>query len=115
MSQSALESDPEDIASDIDFQPLEEVYAILMTQYLEEVDSQALIEGALEGMAGAVGDPYTEYLDEVQTSSMDEDIEGSFEGIGAEVMKEGEYVRIISPIFRFTGRGSRSAAERSYF
>ena len=97
-AQSALESDPEDIASDVDFQPLEEVYAILMTQYLEEVDSQALIEGALEGMAGAVGDPYTEYLDEVQTSSMDEDIEGSFEGIGAEVMKEGEYVRIISPI-----------------
>lgn len=80
------------------FQPLEEMYTILMTRYLEELDSETLIEGALEGMAASVGDPYTEFLDEVESSSMDEDIQGSFEGIGAEVMKEGEYVRIISPI-----------------
>ncbi|MFO8070013.1 MAG: S41 family peptidase [Alkalibacterium sp.] len=90
--------DSEEIASSADFRPLEEVYSILMTQYLEEVDSDTLIQGALTGMADAVDDPYTTYLDEVESSSMNEDIEGSFEGIGAEVMKEGEYVRIISPI-----------------
>lgn len=95
---SVLETETEDVSSSVDFQPLEEVYSILMTQYLEEVDSDILIQGALEGMAGAIEDPYTEYLDEVQSSSMSEDIEGSFEGIGAEVMKEGEYVRIVSPI-----------------
>jgi carboxyl-terminal processing protease len=77
---------------------IEDLYQILMTQYFEEVDSSLLIEGALEGMADAIGDPYTEYLDEVEATSMDEDIQGSFEGIGAEVMKEGEFVRIISPI-----------------
>ncbi|SFC63889.1 carboxyl-terminal processing protease [Alkalibacterium subtropicum] len=93
-TETVLESDPEDV----DFEPLREVYSILMTQYLEEVDSDTLIEGALQGMAEAVEDPYTTYLDEVEATSMNEDIEGSFEGIGAEVMKEGEYVRIISPI-----------------
>lgn len=82
----------------VDFQPLEELYAILMTHYFEELDSEGLIEGALEGMADAIDDPYTEYLDEIEATSMDEDIQGSFEGIGAEVMKEGEYVRIVSPI-----------------
>lgn len=82
----------------VDFQPIEEMYSILMTRYLEEIDSAVLIEGALEGMADAIDDPYTEYLDEVESTSMDEDIQGSFEGIGAEVMKEGEFVRIISPI-----------------
>lgn len=80
------------------FQPLEEMYTILMTRYLEEVDSDTLIEGALEGMAASIDDPYTEFLDEAESTSMDEDIQGSFEGIGAEVMKEGEYVRIVSPI-----------------
>lgn len=80
------------------FQPLEEMYTILMTRYLEEIDSEILIEGALEGMAASVDDPYTEFLDEAESTSMDEDIQGSFEGIGAEVMKEGEYVRIVSPI-----------------
>lgn len=82
----------------VDFQPIEEMYSILMTRYLEEIDSEVLIEGALEGMADAIEDPYTEYLDEIESSSMDEDMQGSFEGIGAEVMKEGDYVRIVSPI-----------------
>src|SRR5699024_10014365 len=50
------------------------------------------------GMAGAVEDPYTEYLDEEESSSLSEDISGSFEGIGAEVMKEGDAVKIVSPI-----------------
>lgn len=77
---------------------INKLYTILMTTYFEEVDSEVLIEGALEGMAGAIGDPYTEYLNEVESTSFDEDISGSFQGIGAEVMKDGEYVRIVSPI-----------------
>src|SRR5699024_8214527 len=32
------------------------------------------------------------------TASFEEDVSGSFQGIGAEVMKDGEYVRIVSPI-----------------
>jgi len=71
---------------------------ILQTSYFEELDSETLIEGALEGMAKATGDPYTEYLNEQKTASFEEDVSGSFQGIGAEVMKEGEFVRIISPI-----------------
>mgnify|MGYP001272969677 CR=1 FL=1 len=77
---------------------IDKLYAILMTTYYEEVDSEVLVEGALEGMAGAVGDPYTEYLDAAESTSFAEDISGSFQGIGAEVMKDGEYVRIVSPI-----------------
>ena len=75
-----------------------QLYTILKTSYFEEIDSDILVEGALEGMAGAVGDPYTEYLDEIESTSFEEDISGSFEGIGAEVMKDGEFVRIVSPI-----------------
>lgn len=81
-----------------EFKSLSKMYTILKSSYYEEVDSNQLIEGALEGMSRAVDDPYTEYLNEEQATSLEEDISGSFEGIGAEVMKEGEYVRIISPI-----------------
>lgn len=78
--------------------PINKLYTILKTNYYEEVDSEVLVEGALDGMAAAVGDPYTEYMDQVESSSFEEDVSGSFEGIGAEVMKDGDYVRIISPI-----------------
>jgi len=77
---------------------IDRMYTILMTTYYEEINSEVLIEGALDGMAGAVGDPYTEYLDEVESTSFEEDVSGSFEGIGAEVIKDGEFVRIVSPI-----------------
>lgn len=80
------------------FESLTKMYNILSTSYYEEIDPNVLIEGALSGMARSIGDPYTEYLNEEQASSLEEDISGSFQGIGAEVMKEGEYVRIISPI-----------------
>src|SRR5690625_7594019 len=49
-------------------------------------------------MANATGEPYTEYLNEEETASFQEDVSGSFQGIGAEVMKDGEFVRIVSPI-----------------
>lgn len=81
-----------------DLATVDKLYTILQTSYYEEVDSEVLIEGALDGMAGAVGDPYTEYLDEVESTSFEEDVSGSFQGIGAEVMKDGEFVRIVSPI-----------------
>lgn len=77
---------------------INKMLTILQTSYFEEVDSEVLIEGALEGMANSIGDPYTEYLNEEETASFEEDVSGSFQGIGAEVMKDGEYVRIVSPI-----------------
>lgn len=85
---------------------IDKLYTILKTNYFEEVESEALIEGALEGMAGAVGDPYTEYLDQVESTSFEEDVSGSFQGIGAEVMKDGEFVRIISPIANSPAEGA---------
>jgi len=83
---------PEELSS------ISKMLSILETSYFEDVDSEQLIEGALDGMANATGDPYTEYLNEEETASFQEDVSGSFQGIGAEVMKDGEYVRIVSPI-----------------
>lgn len=69
-NESVEESTDLNLDTPIDFdvnydelQVIDKLYAILMTTYFEEIDSTILIEGALEGMAGAIGDPYTEYLD----------------------------------------------------
>lgn len=81
-----------------DFGAIEEVYQLLQQKYFQEVDKETLIEGAISGMAQSVGDPYTEFLDPDESAALSEDISGSFEGIGAEVMKEGDAVKIVSPI-----------------
>lgn len=77
---------------------VEAMYHTLMNHYYEEVDSKTLIEGALEGMADSLGDPHTAFLNSVDTAELNDSISGSFEGIGAEVMKDGDAVRIMSPI-----------------
>src|SRR5699024_8176063 len=53
---------------------INKMLTILQTSYFEEVDSEVLIEGALEGMANSIGDPYTEYLNEEETASFEEDV-----------------------------------------
>lgn len=84
--------------SGIDYTKFETVYNTLMTQYYQEVDGQQLMEGALSGMTEAVGDPYTEYLNISDSAQLNESIDASFEGIGAEVQKQGDYIMIVSPI-----------------
>ncbi|API89480.1 peptidase S41 [Marinilactibacillus sp. 15R] len=99
MTQESVQDDEASTNSQsTELNQVDELYSILLANYFEEVDPDTLIEGALEGMAGAIGDPYTAYLDASQSTSLQEDTQGEFEGIGAEVMKEGEFVRIVSPI-----------------
>lgn len=99
MTQESVQDDEAGTNSQsTELNQVDELYSILLANYFEEVDPDTLIEGALEGMAGAIGDPYTAYLDASQSTSLQEDTQGEFEGIGAEVMKEGEFVRIVSPI-----------------
>ena len=96
--QSSQTESPATNTSGIDYTKFESVYNTLMTQYFQEVSSEDLMEGALSGMTEAVGDPYTEYLDLSDSAFLNESIDASFEGIGAEVQKQGDYVMIVSPI-----------------
>ncbi len=60
-----------------------QAYGALQTNYLEDVDNEAIIQGAIEGMLGALDDPYTSYATPQDASRAREDRSGSFEGIGA--------------------------------
>ncbi|MCA9765577.1 MAG: S41 family peptidase [Carnobacterium sp.] len=77
---------------------IEAVYDQLLSQYFEDIDESKLVEGALSGMVDAVGDPYTQYLNVTEATSLNDTISASFEGIGAEVMKQGDTIMIVSPI-----------------
>ncbi len=49
----------------------------------------------------AAGDPYTEFLDEQASKEFQENLTGSFEGIGAELDKKDELIIVVSPISGF--------------
>lgn len=57
--------------------------SMLNTYYYEDVDQSALEDGIYEGLMEAVGDPYTCYYNEEAIKKQQEDINGTFKGIGA--------------------------------
>lgn len=60
-----------------------ETYAALQNDYLDTIDNDKVIRGALTGMLEALDDPYTSYLDPKVAERDREDRSGSFGGIGA--------------------------------
>jgi carboxyl-terminal processing protease len=81
------------------FVPFWEAWNIVHERYVDQpIDDVALMRGAIRGMMDALGDKQTFYMDpqtyEHETSSLS----GEYEGIGAYVDLDGEYLTIISPI-----------------
>lgn len=53
-----------------------------------------LVEGAVEGLLGKLGDPYTEYLPEEKLQGFTDSLEGEYGGIGVELEAAYPYPRI---------------------
>ena len=60
-----------------------QVYGALQSNYLEDVDSEKIIQGAIRGMLEALEDPFTSYETPESAARASEDRSGSFSGIGA--------------------------------
>lgn len=60
-----------------------ETYNALKSDYLTDVDDEAVIRGALRGMLEALDDPYTSYVTPRSAEIDRQDRTGSFSGIGA--------------------------------
>ena len=71
------------------FQPFWDTYHTITDRYAGgPVDRDALIQGAIRGMIGALGDPYSAYLSAEGYRQSLQGISGKFEGIGAEIGTE---------------------------
>lgn len=82
----------------LDFSSLNDVYGVLRSKYDGKLDAQALIDGAKHGLVEATGDPYTTYFTAKEAAEFESDLEGSFEGIGAELGKRDDRLVIISTL-----------------
>ncbi len=83
--------------------PLEElrlfsdVYARIKTDYVDEVEDEKLIEGAIRGMLGAL-DPYSVFMSRREYTDLKIGTTGKFGGLGIEVGMEDGLVKVIAPI-----------------
>ena len=98
ISQVFYDGVPDEVPSE--FETLWEVWDSLSGDYVnkEALDSSELVQGAINGMIEALGDPYTTYLDPESSDLAWSAFEGSFEGIGAVVGMEDGELTVVSPI-----------------
>lgn len=82
----------------LDVSSLQEVYAALNAKFDGKLDTQKLIDGAKHGMVSAAGDPYTVYMSAEEAKTFNGDLEGTFEGIGAELGKKDDKLTVISTL-----------------
>lgn len=98
--ESAQNGADEAIDSELpaDLNKISKTFDLIKSSYIEDVDDNQLVEGAIDGMLSKLGDPHTSYMDAEMMEEFNEQIESSFEGIGAEVSEVDGYITIISPM-----------------
>jgi carboxyl-terminal processing protease len=82
----------------LNFSSLNDVYKVLRSKYDGQIDPDKLIDGAKHGLVEAAGDPYTVYFNDKEAAEFNGDLEGSFEGIGAELGKRNDSLVVISTL-----------------
>lgn len=81
-----------------EFVKLYEAFDAVKENYFQDVDEDVAIDGAINGMIEALDDPYSDYLNQEEAQQLHESISSSFEGIGAEIQEQDNYIVVVSPI-----------------
>ncbi|TGB02351.1 S41 family peptidase [Halobacillus salinus] len=88
----------QDMTGDADLKKVEQAYSLIKDNYVQKVEKNQLVEGAIQGMLDTLEDPYSVYMDKETMKQFNQTIESSFQGIGAEVSMVNDKVTIVAPI-----------------
>lgn len=86
--------------SNIDFSLFWKVWDTLQLKYFDKskINSRSMVYGAISGMVAAVGDPYTVFLSPNDNKMVNEDLSGSFEGVGIQIGFRGNQLAVVAPL-----------------
>lgn len=73
------------------------VFNLVESSYVEKVDEKKMVVNSVRGLLGGL-DPYSAYLEKDDFKDFQSETLGRFGGLGIEVIMEGGFIQIISPI-----------------
>jgi carboxyl-terminal processing protease len=85
-------------ADRLNYSSLDDLYNTIKQDYDGEIDANKLLEGAKKGLVEGLGDPYSAYLTASEATEYMASLDGTFEGIGAELDQIDGKLTIISVI-----------------
>jgi len=92
-------SDSSPIKSDLgsNIQKLKEVLTLIDRNYVDEVNTEELVDGAIEHMLSEL-DPHSSYITAEERKRANESLQGNFEGIGIEFNIFQDTIVVVSPL-----------------
>jgi carboxyl-terminal processing protease len=79
-----------------EFDKLFTIYELVKQNYVDPVDDDKLLKGAIDGMLASL-DPHSNYLDGASLQRLETMIDGQYSGLGLSVVEDDGAVKIISP------------------
>ena len=76
-----------------------DTYQDIIENYYQEVDNDKLIENGIKGMISYLGDPYSTYMNTTDAEDFNTTVEGTYQGIGCEVMMNTDGSVTIGEVF----------------
>lgn len=82
----------------VDFSKFWEVYNKIEEDYIDPIDSAKALEGSIRGLVDSLDDPYSVYLSKQESKEFLDDLNGTFEGIGAELTIKDNIITVVTPL-----------------
>jgi carboxyl-terminal processing protease len=88
------------LQKDVDFNLYWELWDALREKYVDKdgLNEKKMFYGSLAGLAASLGDPYTTFMNPEEYREFENDMAGTFEGIGAEVGMKDDIITVIAPL-----------------
>lgn len=86
------------IRDDNNLQTFIRAYNDLLDNYYGTLDQKELISGAIEGMYSKTDDPYTTYLDTNNSNTLDESLNGHYEGVGIVITESEDHTKVLHQV-----------------
>ncbi len=96
----------------VDFEPVWRAWQVINDKFVStkvatssatstaesEITDQEKVWGMIQGLAGSLGDPYTVFMPPSEAEIFQDDISGSFEGVGMEIAIRDRILTVVAPL-----------------
>lgn len=98
-SDTADTSQAQEVAP-LDLSLFWDVYDLLNSEYVDplKMDNEAQLYGSIKGLVRSLEDPYSEFMTPDETQEFANSLEGTFQGIGAELTIKDNNLTVVAPI-----------------
>ncbi len=89
----------ESLLQDADFNLYWDVWKWIQGNFIDNpVDEKKLFYGSLAGMVASLDDPYSAFMEPKQAQEFSEELQGKFQGIGAEIGIRDKKLTVVAPL-----------------